>query len=289
MDKSSTKVNFKLQKLRKERKLSYEQVAKMIGICKAYYWQIEHGNRRLYYDLALKNSNGKVLTYGKKESTLQIVDYKIYVDKTDITLKYCDKLYSFTSSFLGEVNVYNITSAILACIVLGKDIEDIIYNISNIPKVAGRLDCLDKKTDYKIILDYAHTLDAFKKIIPFLNSVKENKLIVVTGSAGGRQQDKRPLIGKYLLENVDEVIFTIDDPRYEKPLDIINDMIGESKNNNYKIIEDREKAINYSLDNAKYGDIILIAGKGIDNYMAIEDKYVPYSDVEAIDKYFDKE
>lgn len=239
-----------------------------------------------YYDLALKNSNGKVLTYGKNESTLQIVDYKIYVDKTEITLKYNDNLYNFISPFIGEVNVYNITSSILACIALGENIDEIIGKISTIPKVAGRLDCLDTKTDYKVILDYAHTLDAFKKIIPFLNSVKTNKLVVVTGSAGGRQQDKRPLIGDYLLKNTDEVIFTMDDPRFENPLDIINDMIGENKNNNYKIIVDREEAINYSLDNAKSGDIILIAGKGIDNYMVIADKYLPYSDIEVIDKYF---
>ena len=239
-----------------------------------------------YYDLALKNSNGKVLTYGKKESTLQIVDYKIYVDKTEITLKYNDKLYSFVSPFIGEVNVYNITSSILACLALGKDINELVEKVPDIPKVGGRLDCLDTKTDYKVILDYAHTLDAFKKIIPFLNSVKENRLIVITGAAGGRQQDKRPLIGEYLLENVDEVIFTMDDPRYEDPLKIIYEMIGDSQNDNYQIIVDREKAIIDIFDNAQKGDIILIAGKGIDNYMVIADKYIPYSDVEIIDNYF---
>ena len=239
-----------------------------------------------YYDLALKNSNGKVLTYGKQESTLQIVDYKLYVDKTEITLNYNDNLYNIVSPFLGEVNIYNLTSSILTCIALGKDINEVIKNISNIPKIPGRLDCLDKNTDYKIILDYAHTLDAFKKIIPFLNSVKENRLIVITGSAGGRQQDKRPLIGNYLLENVDEVIFTMDDPRYEDPLKIIYEMIGESKCKNYKIIVDREFAIKEAFDNAKSGDIILIAGKGIDNYMVVADVYFPYSDVENIDNYF---
>ena len=238
-----------------------------------------------YYELALKNSNGKILTYGKQESTLQIVDYKIYVDKTEVSLKYNDKLYNFVSPFLGEVNVYNITASILTCIALGNNIDDVIKNVPTLPKVAGRLDCLDTKTDYKIILDYAHTLDAFKKIIPFLNEVKENRLIVITGSAGGRQQDKRPLIGDYLLNNCDEVIFTMDDPRYENVLDIINDMIGENKNDNYKIIEDREKAIINVLDNAEKGDVILIAGKGIDNYMVIDDKYLPYSDFEVIYEY----
>lgn len=241
-----------------------------------------------YYELALKNSNGKVLTYGKQESTLQIVDYKIYVDKTEISLKYNDKIYFFVSPFLGEVNVYNITASILTCMSLGNNIEDIIQNVPTLPKIAGRLDCLDTGTNYKIILDYAHTLDAFRKIIPFLNEVKENRLIVITGSAGGRQQDKRPLIGDYLLNNCDQVIFTMDDPRYENVLDIINDMIGDNQNDNYQIIEDREKAIINTLNNAKKGDIILLAGKGIDNYMVIEDKYLPYSDVTVVNEYLKK-
>lgn len=241
-----------------------------------------------YYDLAFENSNGKVVTYGKNDCDLQIIDYKLFVDKTEISVKYDNIIHNFTSPYLGEVNVYNLAASILACICLGKDINEVINKVMSLPKIAGRLDFISSNKDYEIVLDYAHTLDAFKKIIPFLKEVCKNKLVVVTGAAGGRQQDKRAGIGKYLLENSNLVIFTTDDPRNENVDDIIKDLISDSKLTNYKIIKDREEAITNSFEDAKEGDIILIAGKGNDNYMAIGNEYIPYSDLEVINRYLQK-
>ena len=92
-------------------------------------------------------------------------------------------------------------------------------------------------------------------------------------------------MGKYILDNSDHVIFTMDDPRCESVLDIINDLKRDATTSNYEVIEDRESAIYSALDNSEEGDVILIAGKGVDDYMAVGDKYLPYSDLEVINKY----
>ena len=241
-----------------------------------------------YYESTSKIANGTILTYGKKESDLQIIDFKEYIDKTDITLKYKDNLYNITSPLIGEFNIYNLCGSILALIALDYDINDIIKNVVNINVPSGRCEFLNYGQDYSIILDYAHTTDAFNNLYKLLNNVKKNRIITVTGSAGGREHEKRPLMGKVVLDNSDYVIFTMDDPRWEDVNSIIDDLVSISDKNTYERIVNREEAINKALSIAKKDDIILIAGKGSDKYMAIDDKYLPYSDIEVINRYFDK-
>jgi len=238
-----------------------------------------------YYD-SFKKINKNVVTYGKNPKAdlcIKQVDEKI--NGTNISFSYNGEEYTITSPLLGEFNVYNLMASILCLIHFNFSINDILSRIKNITTPSGRCEVLDFNTNYKIVLDYAHTANGLSSILNYLNKVKENRIITVTGSAGGREKEKRKNMGKVVLKKSDLVIFTMDDPRYENPKDIINDMINNN-NGNYKIIIDREEAIKYALDNAKEGDIILIAGKGRDNYMAIEDKYVPYSDYEVINNYF---
>ena len=125
-------------------------------------------------------------------------------------------------------------------------------------------------------------------MIMIFNKIKKGNIITVVGCAGKRYKDKRSEIGKIVTTYSDKVIFTMDDPRDEKVLDIINNMISKVKNNNYEIIENREKAIFEALHLAKENDTVLILGKGLDNYMAINDKYVKYSDLTVIKSYFKK-
>ena len=164
--------------------------------------------------------------------------------------------------------------------------EEVIRRIKNINVVDGRLQFLNYGQDYRIVLDYAHTPDAFLKIYPVLKSLKKKRIITVTGSAGGREKEKRGPMGKIVLDNSDIVIFTMDDPREEDVDDIIDDLLSSSDKDNYLRIIDRVDAINKALSMALADDIILIAGKGTDNYMALGKDYIPYSDLEVIDKYF---
>lgn len=237
-----------------------------------------------YYKEFKKVANGKILTYGKNKSDLQIIDFKEEINNTLIILKYNNNLYKIKSPLSGEYNIYNLCAAILALISLNYSFDEIINRISNIKVPNGRGQFLNFGQDYKIVLDYAHTTDAFKKIYSFLNNIKTNRIITVTGSAGGREKEKRSEMGKVVLDNSDYVIFTMDDPRFEDVNDIINDLVKDSNKNNYERIFDREEAIKKALSIANKDDIVLIAGKGTDNYMAIKDKYIPYNDLEVLKK-----
>ncbi len=239
-----------------------------------------------YFNEFKKEAKGNILTYGKKESDLQIIDFKEYINKTNITLKYKNKLYKIDTLLLGEYNIYNLCAGVLSLLALNYNIKDIIKRVKNIKIPSGRCEFINFDQDYNIILDYAHTTDAFIKIYNFLNKVKKGRIITVTGSAGGREKEKRSIMGKVILNNSDYVIFTMDDPRYEDVNDIINDLISKSNNTNFERIINREEAIKKALSIAKRDDIVLIAGKGRDNYMAIKNKYIEYSDYKVISNYF---
>lgn len=242
-----------------------------------------------YFKECLELSKKHALTYGKMEgATLQIVSYQLKDSKTEMVLKYQGHEYEIESPLLGEFNIYNLCAALLGATSLGYDFQELLKKISTIETPSGRLEFLDFGQPYKIVLDYAHTPDAFSKIYPFLNSIKEKRLITVTGSAGGREVEKRGPMGKIVLENSDFVIFTMDDPRCESVDSIIDDLISLSDHKNYQRIQNREEAISYALSMAEEGDIILIAGKGNDNYMAIGNEYVPYCDIEVIKSYFNQ-
>ena len=236
-----------------------------------------------YFERLSKKTNNKILTYGKSiSSDLVIIDIKEYFTGTIFTFSYKDKIYKVISPLIGEFNVYNLCASILTLTHFNYTIEEILERITLIANISGRCEILDTNTNYKIILDYAHTANALKNILIYLNKVKKNRIITVTGSAGGREKEKRKDMGDVVLKLSDLVIFTMDDPRYENVDSIIDDMINNSSKTNYKRIIDRKEAIKYALSIAKKDDIILVAGKGRDNYMAIEDKYLEYNDYDVI-------
>ena len=235
-----------------------------------------------YYEEIKDKANCNILSFGKNNADLEIVKTKEYVNKTEITIKYKDSIYNITSPLLGEFNVYNLCAAILCLLFLGKTMEEIIDNLSNITVPKGRMEFLKYRDDYNIIIDYAHTTDAFKKIYEFLNKVKTGRIITVTGSAGGREHKKRKDMGKLVLDNSDYVIFTMDDPRGEDVNEIIDELVSATQKDNYERIIDRKEAIYKALEMATNKDIILIAGKGDDDYMAIGEEYIPYEKDENV-------
>lgn len=242
-----------------------------------------------YLDKVLKYAKGKVLTYGfKKEDDLYIKEYN--EDKTlNITFVYKNEEFQVHSSLHGAFNVINLAAAILTLLVRGMKVDEIRERVSKLKQIEGRFEVLDFNQNYTLILDYAHTEDAFNKILDYLNLIKKKRIITLTGSAGGREKRKRAGMGKTVLNKSDLVIFTMDDPRYEKVSDIIDDLLSKSNKTNYVRIEDRKEAIKYALSIAEVDDIVLIAGKGRDNYMAVEDKYLPYNDYIEIENYFKNE
>lgn len=198
-------------------------------------------------------------------------------------IKYDNVIYEIESPLVGLYNVYNVTLAFAICLLSGLTSNFIIDAIKNLKPILGRRESLDFGQDYEIILDYAHTFNGIKNI---LDSVKDyKKIITLTGAAGGREKEKRGKIGKIVLEKSDIVIFTMDDPRYESVDSIIDDLAGNTTKDYFRI-KDRVEAIHFAFSIADKDSVVLILGKGRDNYMAVEDKKLPYCDYEVIKDYF---
>ena len=243
---------------------------------------INHDSK--YFHQIIKHTQ-KYVTYGKKNSTITIKKYKLYIDKTMILFKYNKKMYKVISPLVGKFNIYNLMASILCLISLNYDLNDILNRIDNIKQIPGRIEVFKRKNDSKIIIDYAHTINATLNILKFVRKYSLKRIITVVGCAGGRYKEKRGIIGKYVLRYSHLVIFTMDDPRNEDVNDIINDMLSKTRKKNYYKITDRKEAIKLALNIALKDDIILILGKGRDNYMAINNEYVAYNDMDIIKHY----
>ncbi len=240
-----------------------------------------------YFDKVRENCSCRVLTYGKgMDNDLVIKEIVPNIDSTSTTYLIDNSEYTVNIPLLGEFNAYNLAGAILTLFALGMPIEEVFKRVENIERVAGRMNIF-KKDNTLIVLDYAHTPNALKVVLKYLNRVKKKRIITVVGSAGGREHEKRPLMGEVCQKLSDLVIYTKDDPRYEDPKEIIAEMIDYSKDN-YFIEVDREKAIVKALELSSDGDIILVAGKGIDKYMLENGEEKEYSDYEFLKKLTDK-
>lgn len=202
-------------------------------------------------------------------------------------IRHKDSTYDISSQLFGKYNAYNITLAFIIGLLNNIEADVLIARIRDISFITGRGERLEFGQKFEIILDYAHTYNA---ILNLLDSVKGKykRIITVTGAAGGREKEKRSKIGKMVLEKSDLVIFTMDDPRWESVDDIIDDMIGECKNTNYERINDRVEAISHAFEIANDEDVVLVIGKGRDDYMALGTEKIPYCDYDVIKKYFDK-
>jgi len=228
--------------------------------------------------------NNKCYTYGFSQEC----DYYIkeLIKKDDLLLiilvdRINNRNIKILSPFFEKFNIYNIVLAFLIARKAGINEDVIIEKIKKLNKVKGRCEELNFGQKFKIVLDYAHTIYAVKSI---LDVYKNDNLIVVTGAAGGRDKDKRPIIGQLVIDNSKVAIFTMDDPRYENVNDIIDQMVGSNKN--YIRIVNRKNAIEFALSIASDDSTVLIIGKGRDNYMAIDNKKVPYSDYDVIKNFF---
>lgn len=238
-------------------------------------------NKDSKYYYYFKDNVNCSYSYGfKKGSDLRILYYKLYFDKTFICFKYKNKKYKLVYPLLGKFNVYNTSAAILTMLTLGFSMEEIFLRFKNLKQVPGRMEIIKNK-NYFTVLDYAHTTNATYNVLKFFKKFNKN-IITVVGCAGERYKEKRKEIGNLVLKYSKFVIFTSDDPRYEDPLDIIAEMIGKSKKTNYISILDRKKALEVAFLISEVNDLLLILGKGRDNYMLIKDKKIKYSDYDEI-------
>ena len=185
------------------------------------------------------------------------------------------------SRLVGRINVYNILAAIGAAQALGLSNEVIEAGIRNLESVSGRFQRIDLGQPFFVVVDYAHTDDALENLIRTARELNpKGRIITLFGCGGGKDRTKRPVMGEVTGRLSDLTILSSDNPRNEDPLKIISDIIvGLQKTGGKYLIEpDREKAIGVAMDEARGGDIVLLAGKGHENYQILADKTLEFDD-----------
>ena len=222
--------------------------------------------------------DNKNITYGKINSDYNINNIETTLDGTQFNLN--DEKY--ITNLIGEYNIYNLSIVIILLKCL--NIENIYDVIKKLKAPNGRMDIVKYKSN-NIVVDYAHTPDAIEKIIKEVSKINHNRVITIIGCGGNRDKTKRPIMGDIATNYSDFVIFTSDNPRYEKPKKILKDITCKLDNKNYKIIVNRKKAIKRGIQMLEKSDILLLLGKGHEDYQIIKNKKYPFSDKNIVLKY----
>ena len=189
--------------------------------------------------------------------------------------------------FIGKFNVSNLLAVYGAAVMLGEKPENVLLVMSTLKSVSGRLDPIQSPEGYTAIVDYAHTPDALENVLNAIHEVLEGKghVITVCGAGGNRDKGKRPLMAQEAVKQSDKVIITSDNPRFEEPQDIINDMLARLDDQQMKkvvSIVDRREAIRTACMLAQKGDVILVAGKGHEDYQEIKGVKHHFDDKEVL-------
>ena len=189
--------------------------------------------------------------------------------------------------FIGKFNVSNLLAIYGAAVMLGEKPENILLVMSTLKSVSGRLEPIQSPEGYTAIVDYAHTPDALENVLKAIHEVLNGKgrVITVCGAGGNRDKGKRPIMAQEAVKQSDTVIITSDNPRFEEPQDIINDMLaGLDKEQMKKVLSivDRKEAIRTACMMANKGDVILVAGKGHENYQEIKGVKHHFDDKEVL-------
>ena len=189
--------------------------------------------------------------------------------------------------FIGKFNVSNLLAVYGAAVMLGEKPENVLLVMSTLKSVSGRLDPIQSPKGYTAIVDYAHTPDALENVLNAIHEVLEGKghVITVCGAGGNRDKGKRPLMAQEAVKQSDKVIITSDNPRFEEPQDIINDMLAGLDDQQMKkvvSIVDRREAIRTACMLAQKGDVILVAGKGHEDYQEIKGVKHHFDDKEVL-------
>lgn len=222
----------------------------------------------------------RVLTFGRGVGA----DFRasaIRFDATGTTFQLDARKKSFLvrMPLIGLFNIYNAVGAIAAAAACGVELRSTIAALAQAPQVPGRLERVAAKRNFQVYVDYAHTDDALRNVLRTLKELKPARLITVFGCGGNRDRAKRPLMATAAEEFSDWSVLTSDNPRGEDPEEILRDIESGMRGSRHEKITDREAAIRHAIQIAQPGDIVLIAGKGHENYQEFADRKIPFDDV----------
>lgn len=234
----------------------------------------------------INRAKGRVVTYGiEKEADFRAIDIKHSPNGSDFTLVSPKGKVEAFIGIPGQFSVYNALCSLAISYCLGIEIPKAVEALKKANGVNGRMEIVKTNQNFSIIIDYAHTPDGLLNAVKTLKEIpKEGKLTVLFGCGGDRDKTKRPMMGKIAGELADFVIVTSDNPRTENPHSIINDILEGMKNIKipFKVITDRKEAIRFAIENAKQGDVILLAGKGHETYQILKDETIHFDEREVI-------
>ena len=239
----------------------------------------------------VNGSSGKCLAYGAATpADVTATDVALSIEGTRFTVAHKGETTSVSSQLVGRFNVHNILAAFSAGIALGVPKQDIQRGIASLTSVRGRFERVASPAGWTAIIDYAHTPDALEKCLRAIHEVlpakKRGKIITVFGAGGDRDRTKRPRMGRIVADLSDVVIMTSDNPRTEDPDKIIDDVAaGISRRDGVHRQVDRKKAIEQAAATAVAGDVVLIAGKGHEEYQVIGSERIHFSDREVLGLY----
>ena len=233
----------------------------------------------------------KVLTYGKgKENDIYPLSFTVAPKHMQLALSTPVGEMDLELKITGEFNVYNVMGAVAAMLAenISKDI--IISVLDGFDGVPGRFQLVEAGQPYTVIVDYAHTPDGLENVLHTARSITKGKLWVVFGCGGDRDNKKRPIMGGLALELADKVVVTSDNPRTENPERIIDEIFTALQNvpagKEVFRLSDRREAINFALAHAAAEDVIMIAGKGHENYQILKDRTIHFDDKEVVLEYW---
>jgi len=232
----------------------------------------------------VEGTTAAVVTYGiTGNAEAKAKNISSTFDGLSFSLKFRGEDLTLRSRMTGTINVYNVLAASTAMLAGGVPADAVEEGIWNCAAVPGRFERVDAGQPFLVIVDYAHTDDALRNVIRVARGLTSGRVITLFGCGGDRDRAKRPLMGMAAAEASDFVVLTSDNPRSEDPIAIINDAtVGLRRFDTPNAIEpDRAAAIRIAMEQAKPGDIVLLAGKGHENYQVLKDKTIHFDDREA--------
>jgi UDP-N-acetylmuramoyl-L-alanyl-D-glutamate--2,6-diaminopimelate ligase len=191
------------------------------------------------------------------------------------------KSYLVRLPLIGRFNVTNSVAALAAANALGINLRNAVFSLAKSPQVPGRLELVPARRQFQVFVDYAHTPDALGNVLKTLRELEPQRLIVVFGCGGDRDRQKRPLMAEMADRLADYSVITSDNPRKEDPNAIITEIEKGFRSNRYEKIVDRTQAIDRAVALARPRDIVLIAGKGHENYQEFADYTIPFDDIQV--------
>jgi UDP-N-acetylmuramoyl-L-alanyl-D-glutamate--2,6-diaminopimelate ligase len=215
-----------------------------------------------------------------KDADIRALHYRNRTDGTDLNIATPLGEIEFHLRLIGRPNIYNVMAATGAALCLGISLDEIRTGIEALEGIPGRIELVEAGQDFTVIVDYAHSPDSLENLLHTVSQLPHKRIITVFGCGGDRDRTKRPVMGEIATKMSDVVLATSDNPRSENPLDILGEIEAGLRKGPapYEVIPDRRRAIRNAIQAARAGDIVVIAGKGHEDYQIIGTAVLPFDD-----------